>query len=188
MTKVFVGGSRHVSRLNTQVRERLDNIMAQNFLVLVGDANGADKAVQLYLHEHRYCNVEVFCTEGACPNNIGRWPLRAVPATSVERNADFYSAKDRVMASEATVGFMLWDGKSIGTLMNLHRLLRLDKKAVIYTVPTKTFTELRSDQDWASFIAGRDANTRNKLMHRATREGDTAKRTRNEQAALFDPS
>lgn len=147
MKRIFIGGSRRVSRLNAEVRQRLDNITSQGFAVLVGDANGADKAVQLYLHSKHYQNVEVFCTEGVCRNNVGNWPLRPVPADTRERNADFYSAKDRVMAQEATHGLMLWDGKSIGTLMNLQRLVSHDKKAVLYTVPDKAFTEFRSDAD-----------------------------------------
>jgi hypothetical protein len=49
MVSVFVAGSRALSRLNPQLRERLDNIIRQNLTVLIGDANGADKAVQGYL-------------------------------------------------------------------------------------------------------------------------------------------
>ena len=44
--KVFVGGSRHVSRLNERVRERLDKIIQKRLPILIGDASGADKAVQ----------------------------------------------------------------------------------------------------------------------------------------------
>lgn len=61
MHSVFVAGSRALSRLNAQVKERLDNIVKQNFAVLVGDANGADKAVQRYLAERGYRNVVVYC-------------------------------------------------------------------------------------------------------------------------------
>lgn len=48
MTKVFIGGSRHVSRLTAPVLERLHTIMEKELSVIVGDANGADKAVQNY--------------------------------------------------------------------------------------------------------------------------------------------
>jgi len=187
MTKVFVGGSRHVSRLNAAVRKRLDNITSKNFCILVGDANGADKAVQLYLRSKKYQNVEVFCTEGVCRNNIGNWELRPVPAGTRERNAEFYSAKDRVMAKEATIGLMLWDGKSIGTLMNVYRLLKLRKKAVIYTVPDEEFTEFRTNDEWHSFIARRDSGIQEKLKQRASLEA-TGKRTPGGQQSLFEPS
>lgn len=187
MTKVFVGGSRHVSRLNAEVRKRLDNITSKNFCILVGDANGADKAVQLYLYSKGYQNVEVFCTEGACRNNIGNWELHPVPAGTRERNVEFYSAKDRVMAKEATIGLMLWDGKSIGTLMNVHRLINLSKKAVVYTVPNKEFIEFRTEDEWHSFIANRDSGIQERLKQRASSEA-ASKRTPSSQPSLFEPS
>jgi probable addiction module antidote protein len=46
MNTVFIGGSRHVSRLPAPAKERLDNIVKSGFHIVVGDANGADKAVQ----------------------------------------------------------------------------------------------------------------------------------------------
>ena len=46
MTKVFIGGSRRVTRLNADVQRRIDKIIEQGFPILVGDANGADKAIQ----------------------------------------------------------------------------------------------------------------------------------------------
>lgn len=46
---VFIGGSRRISRLNDMIRERLDLIVNKKLQVLLGDANGADKAVQAYL-------------------------------------------------------------------------------------------------------------------------------------------
>ncbi len=170
MTKVFVGGSRRASRLNGQFRERLDNIMEKGFPIVIGDANGADKTVQQYLHSKRYQNVEVFCSNEICRNNIGNWPTRSIPAESRDRTAEFYSAKDRVMAQEATVGLMMWDGRSVGTLLNVFRLVGLQKKAVIYTVPEKRFLEFRSHVEWENFIASRDVGLRHKVEQRAKLE------------------
>ncbi|MCH8035760.1 MAG: hypothetical protein IIC53_01390 [Proteobacteria bacterium] len=170
MTKVFIGGSRRVSRFNAQIRERLDKIMEKGFPIVVGDANGADKAVQQYLHSKHYQNVEVFCSNGICRNNIGNWPTRSIPAETRNRTAEFYSAKDRVMAQEATVGLMIWDGRSVGTLLNVFRLLSLQKKAVIYTVPEKLFLEFRSGVEWDNFLASRDVGLRHKVEQRAKLE------------------
>ena len=170
MTKVFIGGSRHVSRLNPQLRSRIDNIVSKSFPILIGDANGADKAVQTYLHNIDYQKVEVFCTEGICRNNIGDWQIRSIPAASHERNAQFYSAKDRVMAREADVGLMLWDGKSVGTLLNVVRLISAQKKVVVYVVPEKQFREFRRQDDWRRFFANCDAEVRRKVEQRAASE------------------
>lgn len=170
MTTVFVGGSRHASRLNSKVRRRLDNIMEKGLPIVIGDANGADKAVQQYLNSKSYENVEVFCSEGICRNNIGNWRTRNIPAGTRQRNAQYYSAKDRVMAQEATVGLMIWDGKSVGTLLNVFRLLTLQKKSVIYIVPEQRFLELRSKIEWQNFLSSRDTSLRNKIEQRAKSE------------------
>lgn len=185
MTKVFIGGSRHVSRLNADLKKRLDTIVEKELPVVVGDANGADKAVQAYLHSKHYDRVEVFCTEDVCRNNIGGWVTRIVAADTKERNAQFHSAKDRVMAQEATVGLMVWDGKSVGTLLNVKRLVNQHKKAVIYTVPLKRFQEFRNVREWENFIAACDNAMRDKVEQRARNEASRQHQTAaGSQAAL----
>ena len=170
MTIVFIGGSRRASRLNTQVQKRLDNIMEKEFPIIIGDANGADKAVQTYLHGKHYRNVEVFCSGKICRNNVGDWRTRNIPVGTNKRDAQFYSVKDRVMAQEATIGLMLWDGKSIGTLLNLFRLLNLKKKAVIYSVPEKKFQEFRNSSEWENFLESQDIGVRRKIEQRTRLE------------------
>lgn len=151
MKKVFIGGSRRVSRLNSDVTLRLDRIIEKGLPVLVGDANGADKAVQQYLRNRRYDHVEVFCVEGSCRNNVANWPVRHVPAPNNRKDFSYYEAKDKVMADEASVGFMIWDGKSLGTLMNAFRLLCQRKTVVIYATRGKEFFELKGEADWERF-------------------------------------
>ena len=170
MTKVFIGGSRRVSRLNADVRRRIDRIIEQGFPVLVGDANGADKAVQKYLQSRGYEAVEVFCSGGECRNNLGKWPVRAVATSQGRRDFDYYAAKDEQMAQEASVGFMIWDGKSAGTLANAARLLRQDKKVVVYATPAKRFLTLKAEADWErlAFACGRDV--REKVLRSASGE------------------
>ena len=170
MTKVFIGGSRRVSRLNAHFRERLDNIMKKGFPVVIGEANGTDKAVQRYLHDKHYRDVQVFCSSGICRNNVGNWPTRNIPVDAPARTAQFYSAKDSAMAQEATIGLMMWDGTSVGTLLNVFRLVSFKKKAVIYTVPERCFLEFRRHIDWDNFIESRDVGLRRKVEQRARLE------------------
>jgi len=152
MIKVFIGGSRRVSRLDHQVKGRLDEIIRKQLPVIIGDANGADKAVQDYFHQRAYEQVEVFCTEGRCRNNAGNWRIRPVPAPAGgKHDFEYYAAKDRLMADEGSIGFMLWDGKSRGTLGNVLRLIEQGKKVVVYLAPTKQFTTLRNTNDWDQF-------------------------------------
>jgi hypothetical protein len=153
MMKVFIGGSRGITRLNAEVRERLDQIIRKQIVVLVGDANGADKAVQSYFHERGYDRVEVFCTGERCRNNLGCWKVTTVPAPHAHRNFEFYEAKDRKMTEESSLGLMLWDGKSKGTLSNVHRLLDLGKKVVVWVEPEKKFKTLKTRDDWRQFAS-----------------------------------
>jgi hypothetical protein len=170
MTTVFVGGSRHVSRLNASVCARLEKIVEKALPVLVGDANGADKALQEYFHRRKYQYVIVFCAGGLCRNNVGQWEQRDIPAPRRARDAEFYSVKDKVMADEASIGLMVWDGKSVGTLMNVYRLLAQDKNAVMYSVPEERFIEFKQPTQWEEFLAQCDNSLRQKLEQRVVLE------------------
>lgn len=139
MTTVFLSGSRRLSRLNVAVRSRVDNMIRQNFFVVVGDANGADKAFQKYLAEQQYPHVTVYCSGGDCRNNVGQWPVKHVPVDSKVKGRAFYVAKDRTMAREADYGFILWDGESVGAFGNLIELIVQGKNALVYLSPEKTF-------------------------------------------------
>ena len=182
MSKVFLGGSRRISRLPPKVQERIDNIMLKALPIVVGDANGADKAIQKYLFEKKYENVEVFCSDGACRNNVGGWRVRNVPAGKVRRDVQFYSIKDLAMASESDVGLMLWDGKSIGTLANVLRLIRHGKKVVVYCAAEDRFRDLRNERDWDHFIEECGFDLRRRVEERA-RELSPVGETR--QSTLF---
>ena len=164
MTKVFIGGSRRVSLLNADVRRRIDRVIEQGFPVLVGDANGADKAVQKYLQGRGYRAVEVFCSGGECRNNLGKWPVRTVATRQARRDFDYYAAKDEQMAQEASVGLMIWDGKSAGTLANAVRLLRQDKKVVIYATPAQRFLTLKAEADWEHLVSTCGRDVREKIL------------------------
>jgi len=170
MTKVFIGGSRAASRLNEPIRMRLDRVIEKGLPVIIGDANGADKAVQQYLNSKNYLNVEVFCSGNFCLNNIGNWKQRKVSSSAPSKTFDFYATKDRAMAYEATVGFMVWDGKSKGTLLNVLRLLKQHKKAVVYNVPEKRFYELKALAHWEEFISRCDCDLRNEVEQQAAHE------------------
>jgi hypothetical protein len=147
MDSVFIAGSRVVSRLNSEVTDRLDNIIKQEFRVLIGDANGADKAVQRYRASRHYPNVVVYCME-ACRNNMGDWPTRPHSAESgSRRDRHYYTIKDLAMAQEASCGFMLWDSESKGTLANVVNLLNLNKKTLLYFSSKKLFLKLHKPED-----------------------------------------
>jgi hypothetical protein len=163
VSKVFVGGSRRISRLSADLRKRLDQIVEKQFAVLVGDANGADKAVQAYIRERQYPQVFVFCTAGECRNNLGDWPLTAVKPPHPTRDFEYFTAKDAAMAREADYGLMLWDGRSSGTLVNVARMVAAQKPVVLYVAPKRSFLTLTSRKDLERLLFSCPAEVRNRV-------------------------
>lgn len=180
MTKVFIGGSRRISRLNADVKRRIDRIVEKRLQVLVGDANGADKAVQEYLRSKGYDLVEVFCSGDSCRNNRGGWATRMIPVPKNGKRKDFsfYATKDRAMADEATVGLMLWDRESVGTVMNVLRLVRNQKAVVVYVAPDHEFVDVKTEGDWERFLARCGDALKERI----------AKETRAEQGGAREPT
>jgi hypothetical protein len=152
MMKVFFGGSRKLNRLHRAIRERADNIVAKGFEVLMGDANGADKAMQKYLADKGYKNVIVYCMSGTCRNNLGNWQTKVVASNRNKKDFDYFAAKDKEMSDQADYGFMLWDGRSKGTLNNIINLLHDNKYVLVYFSPSKKFFTLKSSSDLESLL------------------------------------
>jgi hypothetical protein len=100
--------------------------------VLIGDANGVDRAIQQCFVNKGYENVVVYCMGEHCRNNLGSWPTKNISAVRKIKDFAYYSTKDLEMAKEASYGFMIWDGKSIGTLNNILNLLNRQKKVLVY--------------------------------------------------------
>ncbi len=182
MTKVFIGGSRRISQLDIEVRKRIDRIIEQGFPVLIGDANGVDKTVQKYLQSCSYEAVEVFCSGGKCRNNLDKWPVRAVATSQTRRDFNYYAAKDEQMAHEASVGLMIWDGKSAGTIANVARLLRHQKNVVVYVAPAKRFITLKVEADLENLLSGCERDVQEKVL--AAKKGQLSEADRR-QRSLF---
>ena len=153
MKRVFAGGSRRVTRLNADVRHRLDQIIQRRLCVLIGDAHGADKSIQKYLSDCQYPNVVVFCTAGECRNNVGGWPIRSVDAPHKAKDFSYFTAKDAAMAREAEFGLMLWDGESSGTMVNVARLVSTGKPVVLYVSPAKVFYTVKTPTDLENVLS-----------------------------------
>jgi probable addiction module antidote protein len=170
MNTLFIGGSRHVSRLPAEVKKRLDNVISSGHRVIVGDANGADKAVQKYLHDAAYDKVTVFCSGDQSRNNLGQWETHNVYPSKHLRGFHFYAAKDREMAQRADFGLMIWDGKSAGTVLNVLRLVRAGKIVVLFDVPEKRAINIKTESHWEEFLGQCSAELRHDVRERATPE------------------
>ena len=144
--KIFIAGPRAITTLPEPVQNRLKNLSEKNHTVLVGDANGVDKAVQKYFAAHDYANVIVYASSGKARNNIGDWPVEAVPVPDGVKGFDYYAAKDKAMAAAADYGFMIWNGESKGTLNNIINLLADEKTALVYFAPQQVFATIDSHE------------------------------------------
>lgn len=179
MTKVFLGGSRRISRLSAEIRIRIDNVLSKGFDVLIGDANGADKAIQGYLVRKQYPNVTVFCAGTVCRNNLGDWRTENVPTDRKTPDFRHYAKKDAQMAERADYGFFLWDGNSKGTLDNIVRLVGQGKPALVYLSPKKEFVTIRDANDLKQITSQDERQVRDILrLHEKTRQRVVARQSR----------
>lgn len=147
MEAVFLGGSRRITRLNESIRSKLDELLGRGLWMFVGDANGADRALQQHLADRGYERVVVYAVTGMLRNNVGHWTVRSVDAPKGARGFDLYSVKDAQMANDASYGLMLWDGKSRGTLANVRSLLAHGKPVAVHLDPARRLVSLRSPDD-----------------------------------------
>ncbi|MDW9957980.1 hypothetical protein GOB20_09090 [Sinorhizobium meliloti] len=152
MQSVFVAGSIAIKKLPTAFIEKLDSLLASNLGVIVGDANGTDKAVQQVLSDRGATLVTVYCSGSRPRNNLGDWPVKQIDSDAEPGTKAFFSAKDIAMAEDADVGLMLWDAKSTGTLSNVIELARQKKKSVVFV------------NNYSGFIIVRDAASLMKLV------------------------
>jgi hypothetical protein len=174
MTKVFIGGSRKISKLSPEVLQELDGLLAKNPAIVIGDASGVDKSVQQYLHAKGYRDVEVFCSGTRCRHNVGDWPTRQISVTSARRDFDFYATKDISMSEVASFGLMIWDGESAGTLMNVLRLIKQNKSVVIFEAPKNRLRELKNKSDWKEFFSGCNDEVRRRIEKLSTSDSKVA--------------
>lgn len=168
--KIFIAGPRAVSKLNSEVIMRLENIINNDFFVLVGDANGIDKAIQKYYDERKYQNVIVYAAGEQVRNNIGNWNTTKVKATNGIKGFDFYALKDKQMAIDADYGLMIWNGKSKGTFNNIINLVKLNKIVLLYLIPNKKFYKIQNMNDIENLVRTVNSVDINKFFIEKTRD------------------
>lgn len=129
---IFVSGSLSVTELSDFAKAHVRSIVTNRMNVLIGDAYGADKAIQQELYKkYDYPFVTVYASNGKARNNVGGRKVKAVDAPAGIYGREFYTYKDVAMSNDCDFGFMLWDGKSKGTMNNIERLLSMNKLSII---------------------------------------------------------
>lgn len=152
MTTVFIAGSMNIKHLDPKVKERINNIVASEFDVVVGDADGADTSIQEYLLGLGSSKTTVYCSGSRPRNNAGNWPVHVVETKYSEGSRAFFTAKDLVMAEVADFGLMIWDTKSTGTLSNVIELLERKKKSVVFINKAKVFKTVCSVEQLEALV------------------------------------
>lgn len=183
MTTVFLSGSRRIGRIGKQVRGRMENMVQNGLAIVVGDANGADKAMQSYLHELRHPDVTVYFVGAAPRNNVGQWPAKNIAAGEGVSGREFYALKDREMASVADFGFVVWDGKSPGSVQNMLSLARQNKTVVVHVAPEERFYNLKTESELVDMLARCDDATLDDIGRKIALP-DRLKRTAQRQQVL----
>ena len=144
---IFLSGSRSVGRLDAAYAGRLDNILTRDFEIVIGDAGGADLAMQHHLAQRLAHRVTVFSALDEPRHNVGNWPVRRIISSAPVGSRARHMAKDRAMAQMADYGMMLWDGRSAGTLANIVELSRRQRPSIVYAQPRTAFLTIRAEAD-----------------------------------------
>ena len=139
MTVVFIAGSITIKRIDDLIKDRIKNVVEARHDIILGDADGADKAVQNHLVELDYKQVTVYCSGDTPRNNLGSWSVEKVETQATPGTRAFFTAKDVRMAEVADFGLMIWDAKSTGTLSNVLELTKQDKKSLVYVNKERVF-------------------------------------------------
>ena len=161
-TRVFIAGSMDIRHLDSKVKERIAKIVAQDFEVVVGDADGADTSVQQYLVNHGATRIVVFCSGAQPRNNMGQWPVQYVETSHSQGSRAFFTAKDIRMAEVADIGLMIWDTKSTGTLSNVIELLARKKKCVVFVNKAKVFKNISTVEHLEELLSFMSENAKQK--------------------------
>jgi hypothetical protein len=183
-TRVFIAGSMNIKHLDSKVKLRIDNILAQDFEVVVGDADGADTSIQAYLFNHGTAKATVFCSGERPRNNVGNWPVQRVETSYSEGSRAFFTAKDIRMAEVADFGLMIWDTKSTGTLSNVLELLARRKKSAVFINKAKLFKNISTVEQLEELLSYMSEHAKQKADDKI-RLSDRINSLKHEQMQMF---
>lgn len=185
-TTVFLSGSRRITRLNGHVRERLQRVVDDGACVVVGDANGADKAIQRFLADLKYAQVTVYWAGSDCRNNVGDWEAVAVRVPSRLRGRDVFVQKDKRMAEDADHGIVVWDGKSAGAIENVLNLIRFAKPCDVFHSPSRQFMKISNVADFQRLLDNADSEAAAKIKKKIKLSTALREIQRQAQGELFE--
>jgi hypothetical protein len=145
--RVFLGGSKSITELTNKEKSVIDEYIAKDYQILVGDCRGADTGIQKHRVERGYKNVKIYATDGEARNNVGNvkvidCPSMRTPKARAMKDYYYYRVKDERMLALCDEILMFWDGSSKATRENLEDGLRMKKptKAVLLPFEVREIT------------------------------------------------
>jgi len=133
--KIFISGSISKKSLTEKELACIAQIVEGRHTILIGDADGVDKAVQNVLAEQQYGNVVVYFSGKTVRNNLCNWQTKQIPNPENLKGESCYQLKDKEMVHECDTGVMFGDGKSKRTKHNMDYMNALSKYHLV--VPSK---------------------------------------------------
>ena len=133
--KLFISGSKSISKLPEEAKSLLDEHIALGTEFLVGDCYGVDAVIQKYLDSKGYSNVTIYCSGETPRNNFvtGAKERSCAEAAKGLTGSAFQYVKDIQMAQDCDTALMVWNGKSKGTAENIRRMKEMRKPYRIIT-------------------------------------------------------
>ncbi|MEN2749876.1 hypothetical protein [Sphingomonas sp. T9W2] len=131
---------------------RLLEVIDRRLPILIGDTRGVDTTVQRLFMDQHAPDVTVFTADGFPRNNVGDWKVRNIPGEGRAGTAGFHATKDRAMATKAGCGFVIWDGRSRGSVANIHRLCARECFVAVWLDLERRFDSLNTRAKRAAFV------------------------------------
>ena len=131
--KIFISGSKSISKLPDLAKTFIDQFIENNDEILIGDCYGVDAVVQKYIESKGFRNVTIYCS-GVTPRNnfVPAAKIRSCAETAKGlTGSEFHYVKDIQMANDCDQALMIWDGKSKGTAENFKRIKEMGKPFVV---------------------------------------------------------
>jgi hypothetical protein len=136
---LLMGSSAYKAQeLHPRVRERLDNAIALDMTIIVGEAKGASRAFQDYLASKSYRNVVVGHAR-SIRYNAGGW--------ETHKYGDDLKEREKRMIEDSDTAIIIWVNSSSVIAENLERLKRQLKPTLLHEVDTETGAERIGDID-----------------------------------------
>jgi len=138
--KILLMGSSafRFKELPTEVKERMDEAIAQNTQIIVGEAPGASRLYQDYLKSKGYKNVIVGHAV-RIRYNAGNWKTVQYGKNLKER--------EKRMIEDCDSAIIMWMNNSGVIAENLELLKRLGKPTFLYEYSSETNTEKAGELD-----------------------------------------